>query len=135
MKLDPCTVTFAGTAITETPHGIDGFTGSGQPIVGIVSRPGAASVSTSSRGNDSMPVSFRVARYFATPALAGHFARTHFAALKTATAGKGNLDFAYTGGTDRMTGATLQGVSIAGPFEHNRVVVTYSFIGPPIVSV
>ncbi len=135
MKLDPVTVIFGGVTLTAEPHGVAGFSGSGQSLVFAGTGIRAPSIKTSNRGNDSMPVSFQVPRYFASPAAAGHFARTHFATLKAATAGAGNLDFAYAGGTDRMVGATLQAVSTSGPFDGNRVVVTYSFIGPPIVAV
>lgn len=135
MKLDPVTVTFAGVALTEEPHGVAGYNGRGDAGLDAFALSGADAIEAHPRGGDSMPVSFAVVRRFDSPAVAGHFARTHYATLKAATGGRGNLDFVGAAGTSRMIGAALQSAAVAGPNEFNRVTITYSFIGPPIVAV
>ena len=67
MKLDPCTVTFAGVTLTEEPHGISGFSATAQGIPFVGTGVGRASVSCTHRGNDQMSVAFQVARFFASP--------------------------------------------------------------------
>lgn len=135
MKLEPVTVTFAGVTLTEAPHGVADLSGRADYGLDVFALSGAASGDAYPRGGDSMPLSFAVVRSFASPAAAGHFARTHAAALKTATGLRGNLDFAGAAGTSRMTGAALQSIQFGGAPEFNRVVITYSFIGPPMAPV
>lgn len=135
MRIDACTVTFGGVTLTEEPHGIAGFDGQGSGPVHVGTAPLAATVVATPRGNDSQAVSFTVRRRFSTPALAGSFARTHYAALVAATSRTGNLDFVHASGTDRMTGASLQSVRAAVAEVGVCVDVAYSFIGPPITTV
>lgn len=135
MKLDPCTVTFAGVALTEEPHGVAGQTAAGQAVVDAFAPVKAAAISAHAKGGASMPFTFQVVRRFDSPAAAGRFARNHFSTLLAATTGRGNLDFVTTLGTDRMAGAALQSARTSGPFEHNKVIVEYTFIGPPFAPV